>query len=67
MNCSKCGERTLVVESRNDGEIIARKRKCVKCNHMFYTTEARRSDAHFYFNEIVRSKKHAKKETLSYD
>ena len=39
MTCPICGEKTLVIDSASDCECVYRKRKCVKCNYKFITTE----------------------------
>lgn len=39
MRCSKCGERTRVIDRANSPEEIYRKRECEVCGHRFYTIE----------------------------
>ncbi len=41
MNCPKCNGKTTVTDvvSVNDVNEQYRKRKCVSCKHVFYTTE----------------------------
>ena len=39
MTCPKCGFKTAVVDTANLDVIIYRKRKCCKCNNIFYSIE----------------------------
>jgi transcriptional regulator NrdR family protein len=39
MNCPKCSGRALVVDSVLAEEENYRKRRCLDCNHVFYTVE----------------------------
>ena len=39
MKCPVCGVDNKVVCSRKDCESVTRRRKCLECNHIFYTTE----------------------------
>lgn len=39
MNCPVCGGKVKVEYCVSDCEGVYRKRKCVVCNHTFYTTE----------------------------
>ena len=39
MNCPKCCGTTSVLETRADEESVKRRRKCLECNHRFYTIE----------------------------
>ena len=39
MTCPICGGATVVRCSRGDCESVCRRRKCLECDHIFYTTE----------------------------
>lgn len=39
MTCPVCGGDTSVTSCRKDNEAVYRKRKCLRCDHKFYTTE----------------------------
>lgn len=40
MRCPKCGAADVyVVDSRDKGEYIRRRRKCERCGHRWYTRE----------------------------
>ena len=39
MNCLKCGAKTAVLDSRPFAGTRYRKRKCIKCNNIFWTVE----------------------------
>ena len=39
MNCTKCGHAAKVTQSVHTRHVIARKRKCVYCGHLFTTQE----------------------------
>jgi len=39
MKCQKCKGRTVVIDSRNSGNSIRRRRKCLKCGHRVSTFE----------------------------
>lgn len=39
MNCPVCGGDNKVICSRKNCESICRRRKCLDCGHIFYTTE----------------------------
>lgn len=59
MTCPVCGGRSIVTDSRSDCEGVYRRRKCVECEHNFYTSEYE-SDSSSY-NRIMYNKKHNKK------
>lgn len=39
MNCPICGVKTRVVNTRTDGVVTARKRRCKGCKITYYTLE----------------------------
>ena len=47
MTCPVCGGKSAVVRSYADNESVQRKRKCLGCGHLFYTSE-RESDGSEY-------------------
>ena len=55
MTCPICGGLSKVTDSRSDCEGVYRRRKCVECNHSFYTSEYE-SDSSSY-NRIMYEKK----------
>ncbi len=61
MTCPVCGGKTVVIGSEADSESIYRRRKCVECNHRFYTTESE-SDGKDYniLGNAKRQKYHKK-------
>ena len=40
MTCPVCGEKTTVSETRNFGDHVVRRRKCLSCARIFFTEEA---------------------------
>lgn len=54
MNCPICGEKTRVLDTVSDCEGVYRRRRCLGCDHRFYTTESD-SDG-LRFREIEQSK-----------
>ena len=45
MNCPVCGEATRVKSSLGDCEMTTRKRQCLACQQVFYTTEIESNDS----------------------
>ena len=45
MDCPVCGGATTVKDSRGDCEAVYRRRRCLDCNHEFYTAEYEHPDA----------------------
>lgn len=39
MTCPSCGGKTAVVYCYADCESVQRKRKCIECRYLFYTSE----------------------------
>lgn len=39
MTCPVCESKTRVTDSRDFGDHIVRRRKCLECDHAFYTEE----------------------------
>lgn len=51
MTCPKCEGKTTVVRSLKDCESVHRKRRCLSCNHIFYTEEYE-SASEYHFKEL---------------
>ena len=49
MECPKCGCDTFVIETRNKGRAVRRRRKCQRCGFRFTTFEISRE----YYKEII--------------
>lgn len=56
MNCPICGGNTSVLRSLSDCEMVARKRKCGECGHIFYTSEIEEMDSRDDFMVLQREK-----------
>ena len=56
MVCPNCGGKTIVAYTIANDTSVVRKRKCVKCNHLFYTTEQQQDTAKYAFAELMRLK-----------
>lgn len=56
MNCPVCGGNTSVLYSLSDCEMVARKRRCSECGHIFYTSEIEEMDSHDDFIALQREK-----------
>lgn len=54
MTCPVCGEKSLVIDSRGDCEVIYRKRVCIECGHDFYTEERENRDTKDDYREFCR-------------
>ena len=49
MNCPKCGGKTAVTDGAKATDEIYRRRKCLVCDHRFFTIEYEvENDAEFY-------------------
>lgn len=54
MNCPKCNHnKTTVLDTRNDKENIYRKRRCKKCNNVWFTTESVDGDGRYKLQQAV--------------
>ena len=63
MECPVCGEKSIVMETRKTFESVHRRRKCVKCGHLFYTQERAMEHCLYFYevaNEYRRSLKNSK-------
>ena len=58
MQCKKCKGKTVVIDSRNSGDNIRRRRKCIKCGYRFSTFEDLKET-----KKIPKEKPKVKKET----
>lgn len=52
MTCPICGEKSTVVCSRREPDLIVRKRECIDCGHVFYSTELELPDSRIDFSRI---------------
>ncbi len=59
MLCPKCKIKTTVVDTRSNGEIVARRRKCSKCGYAVHTLEATKfgDEAWYEVNKELRMKR----------
>lgn len=55
MKCSVCGGYSKVQSSHDGGNIVARRRKCKECDHIFYTIERESSDGSRIFRELEKN------------
>lgn len=57
MNCPKCGGKTKVTDVVNNfsHNETYRRRKCVTCDHVFYTTESEVDFKDEYFHKLWRA------------
>ena len=64
MECPECGNSTKVIDSRKVELNVFRKRKCGKCNHIFYTEEVEISleEADIYMAALKREYRKKKME-----
>lgn len=60
MTCPVCGEDTFVDGSASDVDVVARRRKCKKCNYIFYTLEYEDSEAKTTFTRLDYARKNYK-------
>lgn len=60
MNCPVCGGDNKVICSRKDCESIYRRRKCLDCGYIFYTTELemKSSDRDFHLLDAERQREY---------
>jgi transcriptional regulator NrdR family protein len=56
MNCPMCGGQVKVHLSVSDPNVVIRRRQCLECSYIFYTTERELNGSHAKFNKIWRSK-----------
>ena len=52
MKCPKCKGQTGVICTENEANAVLRKRRCYKCQHVFYTKEAESAEAHETFKSL---------------
>lgn len=57
MLCQYCGGQTSVKETRGDGIIILRRRKCLVCDKLIYTEECILNDCVEGANRLYKMKK----------
>lgn len=61
MTCPVCGGKTRVLDSEADSESVYRRRKCVECDHRFYTTESESDRGDIY---AIRENKRKSRKSL---
>lgn len=54
MDCPKCGYASRVIDSRSESYIVLRRRKCLACEKLFFTTEVELEDSKANFNRLSR-------------
>lgn len=54
MDCPKCGYASRVVDSRSESNKVLRRRKCLECNQLFFTTELEVATSKEDFNRLTR-------------
>ena len=67
MTCPICGEKTKVISSHCDIDVVARKRQCMKCKYVFHTLESEDTSAKRILNDYdtARRKKYLLKKKRS--
>ena len=61
MTCPMCEGKTTVVYTLPDADSVIRKRKCLECGYMFFTSEVEDAAAQGIYIALVRNKKANKK------
>ncbi len=51
LKCIYCGGDTRTVDTRSDGNVVKRKRRCLSCSESFYTCECSERKASKYIRE----------------
>lgn len=54
MDCPKCGYASRVVDSRSESNKVLRRRKCLACEKLFFTTELEVATSKEDFNRLTR-------------
>ena len=54
MDCPYCGSATRVIDSRPDTDRVVRRRKCLECERLFFTTESELLTSQEDFNRLTR-------------
>lgn len=54
MDCPKCGYASRVIDSRSESNRVMRRRKCLSCEKLFFTTEIEFMDSKENFNKLAR-------------
>jgi len=54
MDCPKCGYASRVIDSRSESNRVMRRRKCLACEKLFFTTEVELEDSKENFNRLSR-------------
>lgn len=52
MNCPECGGKVVTIDTKHDSDSIQRKKKCVSCQNIFFTSEIESSDKGRYFKYL---------------
>ena len=61
MTCPVCEHKTTVLESRDFGDHMVRRRKCLSCKHIFFTEEIDSVTAEAEYKEFHRRDKERRK------
>lgn len=59
MKCPLCAGDSTVAYSAFEADEVYRKRKCLKCEHIFYTKEKYSLDAKYELNKIILKRRKA--------
>lgn len=62
MTCPKCGAETSVAYTLTDTDKVCRKRKCVACSHIMYTTEVATEKSHYDYNTLEANKRYRRRQ-----
>ena len=54
MDCPVCGSASRVIDSRSESNRVMRRRKCLACEKLFFTTEVELEDSKENFNRLSR-------------
>ena len=61
MTCPVCGEKTTVTESRDFGDHVIRRRKCLACSYVFCTEEVDSESVEAELSEFHKNYNQARK------
>ena len=55
MDCPYCRSASRVIDSRSESDKVLRRRKCLKCEKLFFTTELEVATSREDFNRLSRA------------
>lgn len=55
MDCPYCGSASRVIDSRSESDKVLRRRKCLECEKLFFTTELEVATSKEDFNRLSRA------------